>query len=390
MRRLTITIESERTALILPACRLAVLLQVLNFHFYCNDDQTSKGASPEECDFEAVMQNLTAWRDIYEPSLQVWLTEFGYDTSAYSPNLAPAYGGFDAEQVQGMWLIRSYMYMALARIDRAQMFMLADVVDNGGTKFQTSGLTSSAKSNYNPKKSWYYVSTMSCLLNSTRIAGELKVTTADARVVRFVQDSDTDSGAVYVAFLGSKTAKTSALTIDISADAKAGYLAVQASVSPNSTNGAQSALAIQSGKVTITVSEMPTFILIGSGLLPARQTGPVPPVDPPAAPQCAGLARGLNCTSSGAFSGGYITCPSGDTDSCDDGDQCVQVSPGVIDCKPNPASECANKSPGLYCDPAAGKPSWPDPYIECPDLKQRYCPTAAPKCSQSGATVKCQ
>lgn len=71
----------------------------------------------------------------------MWLTEFGYDTSPRSPNLAPAYGSFDAEDVQGMWLIRTYMYLAAARIDRAHMFMLANVVDDGGTKFQTSGLT---------------------------------------------------------------------------------------------------------------------------------------------------------------------------------------------------------------------------------------------------------
>lgn len=116
---------------------------VLNFHFYCNDNQVSKGASPEECKFEEVMRNLTAWRDTNEPTLQVWLTEFGYDTSSYSPNLAPAYGHYDAQDVQGMWLVRSYMLMSIAKIDRAQMFMMADSHDNGGQKFQTSGLTTS-------------------------------------------------------------------------------------------------------------------------------------------------------------------------------------------------------------------------------------------------------
>ena len=92
----------------------------LNFHFYCNDDQITKGASPEECQFEAVAKNLTAWRDANEPTLQVWLSEFGYDTSEHSPNLAPAYGSFDAQDVQSMWLVRSYMYLALAKIDRVR------------------------------------------------------------------------------------------------------------------------------------------------------------------------------------------------------------------------------------------------------------------------------
>jgi hypothetical protein len=94
---------------------------ILNFHFYCNDDQVSKvgarpavhtrgrpistspfvwpsgfphkmdpmvlnphrvhaslqGDSPEECAIEDVARNLTAWRDANEPQMQVWLTEFG-------------------------------------------------------------------------------------------------------------------------------------------------------------------------------------------------------------------------------------------------------------------------------------------------------------------------
>jgi hypothetical protein len=50
--------------------------------------------------------------------MEVWLSEFGYDTNEHSPNLAPAYGVFDAEDVQGMWIVRSFLYLALARIDR--------------------------------------------------------------------------------------------------------------------------------------------------------------------------------------------------------------------------------------------------------------------------------
>ena len=60
--------------------------------------------------------------------------------------MAPAYASYDAEAVQGMWLVRSYLYMARAGIDRAHMFMLADVTDGGGGKFESSGLTSAKAS----------------------------------------------------------------------------------------------------------------------------------------------------------------------------------------------------------------------------------------------------
>jgi hypothetical protein len=71
-----------------------------------------------------------------------------YDTNQHSPNLAPAYGQYDAEDVQGMWLVRSYIYLAVAGVDRAHMFMLANVDDTSGNKFSTSGLTLAEESSY--------------------------------------------------------------------------------------------------------------------------------------------------------------------------------------------------------------------------------------------------
>ena len=39
-----------------------------------------------------------------------------------------------------MWLVRSYLYLALAGVDKAQMFMLADITDDSPYKFATSGI----------------------------------------------------------------------------------------------------------------------------------------------------------------------------------------------------------------------------------------------------------
>ena len=98
-------------------------------------------ASETPCAHRLQAKTLVAWRDANEPTMEVWLSEFGYDTNEHSPNLAPAYGVFDAEDVQGMWIVRSFLYLALARIDRAQMFMLANSADDSWNKFVTSGLT---------------------------------------------------------------------------------------------------------------------------------------------------------------------------------------------------------------------------------------------------------
>eukprot|EP01052_Picozoa_sp_SAG31_P045650 SAG31_NODE_8420_length_1455_cov_1.543510_1_plen_272_part_10 len=256
-------------------------------------------------------------------------------------------GSFDAQDVQGMWIIRSFLYLALARIDRAQMFMLADVQDDSSGKFSTSGLTTSKTSSYQPKKSWYMVATMTNLLRHMRIVGDVGLAGGVPRVVRFVQDVGSRDGAeaAYVTWLGSKTDSSMLLTVDVSADAKAGQLAVLVMLSGNATNGVQKALPIVSGKVTVTVTEMPSFVLLGVGLQPQPSSGPVPPIDPPVAAVCKDLPRGLNCSRA---PGSYTICPGGQTEHCEEGDQCVQVSPGVIDCKPVHGAVCASKPPGLF------------------------------------------
>ena len=207
---------------------------------------------------------------------------------------------------------------------QAQMFMLADVQDDSWNKFATSGLTNcgctdTCCSNYSPKKSWYIVSTMNKLLNYTRFEADLTTQSGRwsgdggsggngaARVVKFKRDPSFTDGpeAVYVAWFGSKTSASAATTIAISevsgndndgggdagADAGAGagagagvVTAVLTTLVGNSTTGLQTALPIAAGgKVTVTVTEMPIFILVGQGLAPAAPIGPVPPIDPPVA-----------------------------------------------------------------------------------------------------------
>ena len=84
------------------------------------------------------------------------------------------------------------------------------------------------------------------------------------------------------------------------------------------------------------------------------------PITPKVSPACSALPRGFNCSGSTATPADYTICPGGETESCSDGDQCAQVSPGVISCRPVPGAVCANKPPGLFCDPnsTAAKPGW--------------------------------
>ena len=241
------------------------------------------------------------------------------------------------------------------------------------------------------------LSTMTHLLRHTRLDAD--VTSAvggKARVVRFKRDAAFSDGpsVVYAAWLGSKKGESESITLDVRADAGSqlrahALTAVLVRLAGNSTTGVQTILPVSAGKVSVLVTEMPVFILLGSGITPEPPSGPVAPIDPPVAPACVNLPRGLNCTGGQPTVGSYIVCPGGKMDTCSDGDRCVQVSPGTIKCAPLPGAACEGKPPGLFCDPAAAKKGWPDPYVGCPEVEQYYCTSEHPHCVQNGTTVHC-
>ena len=170
---------------------------------YCSTPDGSIGAAPEACGVLEAMGDLCAWRDSREPGLevwqgtlfayvepamtpcvplQVWITEFGYDSYglggsssvrggaaascvalppplALSPQGTPVVGPYSAAEVQGMWLIRFVLAIAKAGqpatgalsalgrpacISRAHMYMLTDVESLSAGLFASSGLFTSA------------------------------------------------------------------------------------------------------------------------------------------------------------------------------------------------------------------------------------------------------
>ncbi len=87
---------------------------VINLHHYSTDGggqggQTTTGISPEADGLRERFAQVVAWRDRYLPGAEVWVSEFGYDTNQQSPFRAPAIGTFSGAEVQGQWIVRSYL-----------------------------------------------------------------------------------------------------------------------------------------------------------------------------------------------------------------------------------------------------------------------------------------
>ncbi|AEV33858.1 hypothetical protein Oweho_2900 [Owenweeksia hongkongensis DSM 17368] len=183
---------------------------VLNFHHYSNSsggqDQPMKGGiSPEDDSLKYKLNEIVEYRDRYLPGKEIWLSEFGYDTNPNSPQGARAIGQNDVYEVQAQWLIRSYLEMAAAGIDRAHVYFFADLNALNPNKFNSSGLVNEKWNGYQPKTSWYYIYAMKKALKGYRFGQEIASGDPSVNVYRF--DNDSTSTSVYAAWCNTSTDK---------------------------------------------------------------------------------------------------------------------------------------------------------------------------------------
>ena len=235
---------------------------VLNVHHYSNDggEQESLGAvgiSPEADHLRERVQALTEYRDRFLPGLELWVTEFGYDTNPKSPQRSPVIGPNSQEEVQGQWLVRSYLALAAAGVDRAAAYMLRDVDPNSAIQFSASGLVTQ-KGEWKPKPAWYYVATLRTRLTGMRFAGEVPTGRPDVRVYKFLRDGG--AAGAYVAWCptsGAKTVPGYRLSLPPHATS-----ATSVALTAGQAAGAAASLPIQAHAVSLDVTERPVIVLL--------------------------------------------------------------------------------------------------------------------------------
>jgi hypothetical protein len=237
--------------------------KVINFHQYCNDaggqgGTPTVGVSPEADNLKGRMETIRDYRDRYLPGVELWLSEFGYDTNAASPQRAPAIGTFSAEEVQAQWLVRSYFALVAAGVDRAAMFMSRNSNDAGTGKFETSGLTSTGAGGFVPKISWYYVYTLKNRLKGLRYAAEQSSGNANVKIYQFKDAGGAIKAyAVWCPTSNQTTVANYVLTLQGSPTS-----AKLVTLTNGDIDGVATALTLSSGHVTINVSERPVIVLV--------------------------------------------------------------------------------------------------------------------------------
>jgi len=233
----------------------SVPFDVLNVHHYCTTG--SVGTSPEACGLKDTMSELLRYRNQYMPGKEVWVTEFGYDTNPSSPQSAPAIGSHDNEEVQGEWLVRSYLELAAAGVDRATMYMLRDTDSAGTGKYATSGLLTDQASGETAKVSWYYVGTMRHALDGMTYAGEQASGDGNVMIYKFKSASGSGAYVLWCPTANGTTVSGYSLALQGSPTS-----ATQIAMQDGDTDGVSSSLTISGGQVTVDVSERPIFVTV--------------------------------------------------------------------------------------------------------------------------------
>jgi hypothetical protein len=232
----------------------------INLHHYSSSSNeqwfkpNGKGISPEDDHLREKLLAIADWRDAAIPERELWVTEFGYDTDPRSPLHVPLIGSMNAEQVQGAWLVREFMALAAARVDRATMFMLRDTNTKGAGVFETCGVVTE-KGKEDPKTGWYYMVTLRRRLKGYRFE---RVVTRESDPVWLYEFVRADGHRAVVAWCPTSEDKhVSGFRLPVT-----GPGATLVTLANKREDGNETSLVAKDSAVSFDVSETPEIVLL--------------------------------------------------------------------------------------------------------------------------------
>ena len=237
-----------------------IALDAFNVHTYCRKTVTyngytfSYGVAPEIGDITGELKNLAEFRDKYYPDIELWLTEFGWDTntSYETENACHPYGEFSARELQAMWLVRAYFMFASVGVDRCAMYMCSDLGNEETSvgKYGTSGVIAS---NGEFKDSYYYIYTLRNTMGDMYFSEIIDSGNENVWIYRFENGKGKSCYAVWCPTMDSVEVKNYKLTID-------GNDATMVEFANKEINGISTHLTVENKTVTVDVSERPVLI----------------------------------------------------------------------------------------------------------------------------------
>jgi hypothetical protein len=193
---------------------LEELYDALNVHVYSlvTGWPTWERSHPEDPDIEylRIVQRTIDWRNEHAPGKQVWITEFGYDSSTHP---APPEGTFSqfmdvSDETKAQWLIRSFLAFASMDVDRAYMYWFND--NDAPTFHASSGLTRFLR----PKPAYWAMKHLYESLGDYRFSRAVERSAGEIYIYEFVHGED-ENQRVWVAWSPTGDDRTEARQIEL-------------------------------------------------------------------------------------------------------------------------------------------------------------------------------
>lgn len=247
-----------------------VPFDVINVHYYCPDGTAQTGLSPEDDNMFDRIAAVVSFRNRYYPKAELWLSEFGWDSNQGSPQSATVEyvnsetgvlvnkginKGLDGKEVQGRWLVREFLILAAAGVDRAQQFMMTDSGTGGSGRFESCGMIEMGTNERKP--SWYYIGTMNHWLKTTTFEDILETGKDDMLAYQF---KEKDSADRVIALWRTTSNNQEATSYELALPEGTDY-AYLVTLADKIQWGVVESLPMYDGKVSVDVSEKPVFIL---------------------------------------------------------------------------------------------------------------------------------
>ena len=145
-----------------------VAYDIINIHYYSFMTDPKRGwriqTRPEWGGLEEKMKEIVEWRDQNAPGVPIWMTELGWDTKPYNTEAV-------TEQEAADYLIRGYLIVLGAGVDKCSWFYFRDIDDERQGIYTSCGLFENrTKPNPDPppqlipKLTYWYFATMKTLL----------------------------------------------------------------------------------------------------------------------------------------------------------------------------------------------------------------------------------
>ena len=246
---------------------------VINLHHYSNsaEEHTAPviGISPEDDHLREKMSEYVQFRNLKMPDKELWVSEFGYDTWAGSTQGVSLVPGQSTEVTQAQWIVRSFLALAAAGVDRAVLFALSDAGDPK-VRYNTSGLLNNHGVEILPKLSWYYVSSLRNIMHDMHYSKEIDASDPDIRIYKFTDiQNQRDVYAIWC-----PTSKGKRVSYNFKGQGQSEVKIV--SLVNGSVTGDTKVVSFVDNSLKLEVSETPMFVVTGKETFKMPQIKRIP------------------------------------------------------------------------------------------------------------------